>query len=158
MTFQLLKRVVSRLVAIPVLVMAGVGSFYVGGSLVDYLPPVQYRHAAAVSSTVPQGGTIDVEFDVSRNRLCEIVNVRRMLIDSEGEQHVIPTFTVGFPSTIGRDTYVRKITIPESAALGHAEYQVRIRYACNWWHRVSGLTINVYAPAIGFKITPKVSS
>jgi|GEM_PF-2649203 len=149
------RLLLNRWVGAPIVALAGVGAFYLGGTLVDSVPPVEYEHAEALAPEVAQGGTISVGFTVNRTRLCETLPVRRILTDADGIQHVVPTFTVGFPNTIGRDSYVRQITVPESAAVGHAEYQVRLRYACNWWQRVSGFVIEVNSPPIGFRILPR---
>ncbi len=36
----------------------------------DREPPIKYETATALATSVPQGGTIDVEFSVFRKRIC----------------------------------------------------------------------------------------
>ncbi len=136
-----------------ILALAFLGSFSIASQLFDREPPVRYERVRALSDTVPQGGTIEVEFSVFRLRLCE-GTARRWLTDSTGTRHSIPQFTVGPRPLAGLDTYRRTITIPEAAATGPASYQVEISYACNVVHRL-GWPIEVQSPPIGFLITPR---
>lgn len=123
-------------------------------AVIDRQPPVVYESARSKSESVPQGGTLEVEFTVFRHRVCP-VTAKRWLTDSHGERHAIPSYTVGPRVQLaGLDTYRRTITIPEAAALGHAEYQVDLLYACNLIHRL-GWPIEIQSPEIAFEITPR---
>jgi hypothetical protein len=121
-------------------------------SALDRQPPIIYDHVAALSDSVPQGGTIEVEFSVFRLRVCDAV-VKRWLIDARGEKHAIPSFTVGPRPLAGLDTYRRSITVPDAAALGQASYVVDLAYSCNLIHRL-GWPILVSSPPIRFNIRP----
>lgn len=122
-------------------------------SAIDREPPIIYERVGALSSSIPQGGTIQVQFSVFRLRLCE-VETRRWLIDSKGTKHSIPSFTVGPRLLAGLDTYTRSITIPEAASVGQATYQVDLSFYCNPIHRL-GWPIEIHSPPIRFEITPR---
>lgn len=143
----------SHWVGVPILLLASVGAFQTAMMIVDRESPIRYEDAVALSDSVPQGGTIWIEYEVVRDRLCDIT-VRRHLTDAAGEVHVVPTYTVGFPRDLGRERYERQITVPESAAVGPARYDVTLRYACNVIHHALGWPIEVHAPPITFLISP----
>lgn len=134
--------------------LAAFGSFNLAAMIVDDHPPIVYKLARAKAPTAVQGGTITVEFEVVRDRRCDMT-VRRILVDSVGARHTIPTYTVGFPNDLGRERYEREITIPASAAVGPATYQVTLRYACNVIQQAFGWPIEVEAPPIEFEITAR---
>lgn len=121
---------------------------------IDRTSPVTYESASATVASVPQGGSIEVQFTVFRHRICK-ADVRRWLTDSSGTRHSIPSFTVGPRVQLaGLDTYRRMITVPEAAALGPATYQVDLSYECNLIHRL-GWPIEVQSPSIHFEVTPR---
>lgn len=122
-------------------------------SIIDRQAPIVYEQVRALSDSVPQGGTIGVEFSVFRLRICD-AEAKRWLTDSAGVKHSIPSYTVGPRRLAGLDTYRRTITIPDATALGQASYQVDIDFYCNPLHRL-GWPINVVSPPIRFDVTPK---
>lgn len=144
-----------RILAGATLCLAFIGSFWIVSMLLDRDPPVKYDGARALASSVPQGGTLEVEFEVFRSRICAS-NTKRWLVDSMLEQHSIPQFTVGLRLLAGRETYRRTITIPQNAAVGPARYYVTLDYFCNVFHQM-GFPIRVTSPSINFDITPAVS-
>lgn len=131
--------------------LAAVGSYSLAKMIADRQPPIHYVDARALSPTAPQGGKLAVEFTVIRERHCDL-EVRRTLTDSEGVRHTIPSYTVGFPNTLGREQYQREITVPTWAAVGPATYDVRLAYYCNPLHFAFGWPIEVGAPPIDFEI------
>lgn len=86
---------------------------------------IQPRYRRASSGLVP--GTITVEFDVFRHRIC-LIEARRWLYDSEMNRHAIPSWTTGLELLAGREVYQRQVTIPDAAVPGPAQYQVVLRY------------------------------
>lgn len=131
---------------------AAIGVVYLGLAISDRRPPLVFEGARALSVSVPQGGTISVEYNVYRWRICTVF-ADRDVVDSDGTRHVISEFTRGLSPFVGRETFQRTITIPENAALGPARYEVRLRYYCNPVHRL-GFPILVRAPDVSFTITP----
>jgi hypothetical protein len=145
------RRAFWKLVAGLVLALAGLGSFNLALWVSDRDPPIRYSGVRALAPTVEQGGTIGVEFDVFRERICP-VTVRRWLYDSASTRHSIPSFTTGLELLAGREVYQRLITVPPGAATGHAQYQVVLDYACNPVHRLLNWPIIVHAPPVRFRI------
>lgn len=145
-------KLVTRAAGLAVIILAGIGSAAVAIMMTDRQPPIVYEQVQALADSVPQGGTIDVEFTVFRLRICD-ATARRFLTDAAGQRHAIPTFTVGPRMLAGRDTYRRSITIPDATAVGVASYQVTIEYTCNVFHRL-GWPIEVISPPIRFDVTP----
>ena len=139
-----------KAIAIVVLIFAVVGSFSFTSMVLDRTPPITYEGARALQASVRRGEAIDVEFKVFRTRICPIV-AKRWLIDAEGVKHSIPSYTVGLQLLAGRETYQRSITIPQSAALGHAWYEVSLSYYCNFLHKI-GWPITVTSPPIEFTV------
>lgn len=135
------------------LALAWVGAISLGGAVSDREPPIVYEKAQALTSSVPQGGTIEVEFQVFRQRICP-AEVKRWLLDSHGVKHAIPSFTVGLEFLVGRERYRRSFTVPEAAATGPASYYVVLEYRCNWLHRL-GWPIELVSPSVHFDITPR---
>ncbi len=134
------------------LALAFFGSYSLASLVLDRAPPITYEGARALQPEVGRGGTLDVEFQVFRTRICSAVT-RRWLVDSEGTRHAIPSYTVGVKLLAGRETYQRSITIPLAAALGPAWYEVSLDYYCNVFHRI-GWPINVTSPPVPFLIRP----
>lgn len=135
-----------------VLALAGMGSFWLATMILDRDAPIHYKGASALSDSVPQGGSIDVEYSVFRSRVCAATALR-YLTDAKGTKHAIPSWTVGLSPDPGPETYRRTITIPQVAAIGPASYVVTISYYCNIVHRL-GFPIVVATPPIAFGITP----
>jgi hypothetical protein len=88
-----------------VLLLATPGSVNLGLWIVDREPPIEYEATRALSASVPQGGTIDIEFSGFRKRICPLTT-KRWLYDAAGERH-IPQFTTGLKLLAGRETYRR---------------------------------------------------
>lgn len=142
-----------------VLVLIAAFAFYgavsLGTMVADRQPPIVYLKAVALSDTVPQGGSIEIEFEVNRSRICSS-NVKRWLVDAAQTRHSITSFTVGSNLKKGREVYQRTITIPENAAVGPAYYEVKLEFACNVIQRL-GWPLKLDAPHIKFEILPSVS-
>lgn len=134
-----------------VLLLAAIGSFNMALWVTDRDPPIPYLGARALTPVVAQGGTINVEFDVFRYRVCP-ANVRRWLYDSAMNRHAIPSWTTGLELLAGREVYKRSITIPDAAEPGTAQYQVVLDYECNPLARIMSIPIRVYSPPIRFEI------
>ncbi|MCO6391104.1 hypothetical protein GTW25_08690 [Aliihoeflea aestuarii] len=134
-----------------VLMLAAVGTFNMTVWMMDRDPPITYLGARALTPVVAQGGTIPVEFDVFRHRICPI-DVRRWLYDSGMNRHAIPSWTTGLELLAGREVYQRTITIPDAAASGPAQYQIVLDYECNPLARIMSIPIRVYSPPIRFEI------
>lgn len=145
-----MKRTLYGFAAGAIAAVVAVSSFNLGVMVVDREPPLTYQSAHAVTPEVRRGGTIDVEFNVIRNRICP-VNVKRWLYDAAGQRHSVPQYTVGADLTAGRETYRRSITIPTSVALGAARYEVVLEYTCNPLQKLIGPT-TVVSPPIEFVI------
>lgn len=143
-------RVMWRIVAGLVFGLAVVGSFNLALWVADREPPVEYEHAIALASQVPQGGAIEIEYSVFRKRICD-VTAKRWLTDAMGERHSIPQYTVGLQLLAGRETYRRAISIPSIAAPGPARYEVSLDYICNPLQQIIG-PIRVVSPPIRFEI------
>lgn len=143
----------SLLLKLLVVLLAGVGTIYLGITIADRMPPIDYLDAKAMAVSVPQGGTIDVHFDVYRYRICPSVKATRLLTDSAGDVHVISNYTTATQTRPGREAYDRTITIPEAAAVGNAVYNIKILFACNWVHNL-GWPVEVTSPPIFFRVTP----
>lgn len=150
------KRLAWQATGVCIGALAVVGSFSLARMIADREPPIVYYEARALDREVEQGGTITVEFTVERNRRCPI-DVRRILTDAEGERHTIPTVTVGPASPLGIDVYERRVTVPPKVATGPAEYDVRLRYACNPIQEALGWPIEVEAPTIYFDVVERPS-
>lgn len=135
--------------------LALIGTAVIGVEIGDRNPPITYEAARALEKSVPQGGSIDIEYQVYRWRICKAV-AKRLLIDSAGDVHNIAAYTVGLSPFTGKETYRRTITIPDEAEIGPALYHVTIDYYCNPFHRL-GFPITVDAPAISFDITKSLS-
>ena len=143
-------------IAIFVCILAFFGSFMLVSMAIDRDPPILYESAKAIELDAHRGGTLDIEFKVFRSRICAS-DTRRYLVDSAGERHAIPSYTVGVQLLAGRETYQRSITIPAAAALGPAFYEVTLAYRCNVFHRLF-YPITVTSPPITFNILPAVSA
>jgi hypothetical protein len=133
--------------------LAIVGALATGVAVGDRNPPITVEAAKALEESAPQGGTIDIEYQVYRWRICDFI-AHRYLVDSAGERHAIGAYTLGLSPFAGRETFKRTITIPKAAALGQASYQVTTDYYCNPFHRL-GFPITLDAPQIHFEITPE---
>lgn len=136
-----------------VLGLACVGAIYLGITVSDRSAPIDYLDARAMAVSVPQGGTIDIHFDVYRYRICEPVKATRLLTDSAGDVHVISNYTTATMTRPGREAYDRTITIPEAVAVGDAVYNIKILFACNWFQNI-GWPVEVTSPPIFFRVTP----
>jgi hypothetical protein len=77
------------------------------------------------------GGQTDIRFAVDRNRICEIINISRAIVDKDGLEHVVNGYTRTNGTRPGREVYDRTITIPETVPPGKAWYYIRLRYGCN---------------------------
>lgn len=77
------------------------------------------------------GGQTDIRFAVDRNRICEIINISRAIVDKDGLEHVVNGYTRTNGTGPGREVYDRTITIPETVPPGKAWYYIRLRYGCN---------------------------
>lgn len=141
-----------KMVGIVIFAFASLGAINLGIWVVDRDPPIIYEEAKALSPTVEQGGTLEIEFSVFRTRICPLVT-KRWLQDSANERHSIPQFTTGLRLLAGRETYRRTITVPTAAAPGPAEYSVTLDYICNPLQNFIG-PIRVMSPAIKFSILP----
>lgn len=148
-----MRTVLWRIVGLIGFLLAALGSIYLGSMVADRQSPIIYEGVRALSESVPQGGTIGVEFEVFRLRLCP-GEAHRWLIDAKGAKHAIPSFTVGPRPLPGYTTYRRTITIPDAAAVGQATYQVDLIYTCNFLH-VLGWPIVVTSPPVRFEVTPQ---
>ncbi|MBB3144956.1 hypothetical protein FHS21_001357 [Phyllobacterium trifolii] len=135
--------------------LAFYGAISLGIMVADRHPPISYVSAAAVGSEVPQGGSIEIEYEVVRSRICPSI-LKRWLVDSVGDRHAITNYTVGTGTRKGRETYRRSITIPDNAAVGRAHYEVSIEYTCNLVQRL-GWPVKLTSPPIYFDITPGVT-
>ena len=144
--------VIWRFIGGAILMLAGAGSYSIVSMALDGDPPIAYEDVRALTPSVEQGGTIDVQFTVFRQRVCPVV-VKRWLTDAAGERHSVPQYTVGLQQLAGRVTYRRSITIPTATALGAARYEVSLDYTCNPLQRLLG-PINVTSPPVRFAITP----
>lgn len=131
------------------------GAVSLGVMVADREPPISYQRAEALSASVPAGGSIDIEFEVSRERICPST-VKRWLVDAAGDRHSITNFTVGSNLKRGKEVYQRSITVPENAAVGPAYYEVKLEFACNIIQRL-GWPVKLDAPHIKFQILPSVS-
>jgi hypothetical protein len=142
-----------KVFGIVVTALAGIGAASLGLAIADREPPLLFDRAEALSDSVPQGGTIQLEFAVFRRRICDS-DAMRTLTDSAHVEHAIPSFTKGPRRLAGYDRYRRSITIPDAAATGLATYRVHVKYYCNPMHRL-GWPIEVVSPPIRFRITPR---
>lgn len=147
-----MRRWIWRGIGVVVFALAIVGSASLGIWVMDREPPIQYEEALALAPEVPQGGAIEIEFSVFRQRICPLTT-KRWLYDASGQRHSIPQFTTGLRLLAGRETYRRTITVPVAAALGPARYQVSLDYICNPLQRFIG-PITVVSPPIKFNIVP----
>lgn len=145
-------RTVLRIFATIIVLLAFTGTYWITSMVIDRTPPIIYESAKALQATVPQGGSLDIEYKVFRTRICPAV-AKRWLVDSVGERHSIPSYTVGLQFLAGRETYQRSITIPDAAAIGPAFYEVDLDYSCTLVNRL-GFPIHVVSPPITFIITP----
>lgn len=148
-------RVFIRTIGLSLAALSIVGAGALGFMINDRTPPISYEGAGAMSPSVPAGGTIEVEFKVYRDRICQAL-AKRYLLDASGTKFAIPSYTVGLSTFVGRETYRRKIEIPAAAAVGPAQYQVELEYYCNPIHRL-GWPIMVNTPVVNFEITPSAS-
>ncbi|QYA03896.1 hypothetical protein [Rhizobium sp. B21/90] len=139
-----MNQTLRRIFAGTTLALGFVGSYSIVSMAFDRQPPILYEEAKALSSSVPQGGSLDVEFKVFRTRICPVVAKRR-LIDSQGSKHSIPSYTVGMQMLAGRETYMRSIVIPNNASIGPALYEVDLDFICNAIHQM-GFPIRVVSP------------
>ncbi|MDA5627760.1 MULTISPECIES: hypothetical protein [Agrobacterium] len=147
-----MKRILWKVIGIGVFALAGVGSVNLGIWVADRDPPIIYEDAKALSPSVEQGGTIEIEFSVFRTRICPLI-AKRWLTDSAKERHNIPQFTTGLRLLAGRETYRRSITVPQAAAAGPAEYRVTLEYVCNPLQKFLG-PIVVTSPPVRFTVLP----
>ncbi|TCP87283.1 hypothetical protein C8J31_105145 [Rhizobium sp. PP-CC-2G-626] len=147
-----MKRILYGFAMGAIAAIVSVSSFNMAVMVVDREAPISYQGAHAVTPTVKRGGTIEVEYKVVRTRICPVV-AKRWLYDSAGQRHSVPQYTVGADLTAGRETYRRSITIPSSAALGPARYEVVLDYTCNPLQNLLGPT-TVVSPPVNFVIVP----
>ncbi|MCD7109692.1 hypothetical protein LRX75_11655 [Rhizobium sp. DKSPLA3] len=145
-----MKRILYGFAAGVIAAVTAVSSFNIAVMVVDREAPISYQDAHAVTPTVKRGGTIEVEYKVVRTRICPVV-AKRWLYDAAGQRHSVPQYTVGADLTAGRETYRRSITIPSSAALGPARYEVVLDYTCNPLQKLVGPT-TVVSPPVEFEI------
>lgn len=145
-----MKRFLWKVIGTGVFALAGLGSVNLGIWVVDREPPFIYEEAKALSPTVEQGGTIEIEFSVFRTRICPLI-AKRWLTDSAKERHSIPQFTTGLRLLAGRETYRRSITVPVAVAPGPAEYRVTLEYVCNPLQKFLGPII-VDSPPVKFDV------
>lgn len=143
-----------KIVAGLILVLAGIGSFNMALWVTDRAPPIRFESARAIAMFVRQGWSIEVEFEVFRERVCPI-DAKRWLYDSQWRRHSIPSFTTGMELLAGRETYRRSITIPDAATTGPLYYQVVLDYICNPLQRILSWPVRVYSPPIKFEIKGK---
>lgn len=143
-------RTIYRLIGALTILMAFFGSFMLASMILDREAPIRYEGVRALTTVVRPGGSIDVEFKVFRTRVCQAF-ARRWVVDSAGERHAIPSYTVGVKQLAGRETYRRSITVPDAASLGPAYYEVKIDFSCNVIHQL-GFPIRVTSPPIEFTI------
>ena len=141
-----------RLLGVIFFALAILGSFNLALWVSDREPPIEYEGVRALAQSVPQGGSIEVEFSVFRRRICPLV-ARRWLYDAAGDRHSVPQYTAGLRLLAGRETYRRAITIPTAATPGPARYEVTLDYICNPLQQLIG-PIQVTSPPIRFTITP----
>lgn len=151
-----MRRIAWRITGVAVYALGILGAVSLGTMIVDREHPIEYLRARALNLAVEQGGTIGLEFQVFRTRICPAVT-NRWLYDHVNTRHAIPQFTVGLERLAGKETYQRTITIPPAAAVGKAQYQVDTSYYCNPLQRVLGWPINVRSPPIQFLITPSLT-
>lgn len=144
-----------KVAAIVTCMLAAFGSYSLVYMLLDRSPPITYQRAEALAPSVPAGGSIEVEFEVNRDRICPST-VKRWLVDAAGTRHSITNFTVGSNLKRGKEVYQRSITVPENAAIGPAYYEVKLEFACNIIQRL-GWPLKLNAPFIKFEILPSVS-
>ncbi|CZT36235.1 hypothetical protein [Rhizobium sp. 9140] len=147
-----MKRTLYGFAAGALSVFVAVTSFNMAVMVVDREPPITYQGAHALADQVDQGGTIEVEYKVFRSRICPVA-AKRWLYDAAGQRHSVPQYTVGADVTAGRETYRRTITIPPSAAIGPAWYEVVLDYTCNPLQRLIGGP-QVTSPPVRFSIVP----
>jgi hypothetical protein len=143
----------SKMVRAFILIFAWIGSASLAVMVADRRPPTSYEGGQALSDRVEQGGTARVEFEVYRSRICPVV-VRRYMVDSASVRHAITNYTVGRTTNPGHEIYSRTFTVPDTAALGPAYYEVQLEYRCNivqqlWW------PIEITSPPIPLTIIPK---
>ncbi|MBD0416489.1 hypothetical protein [Oryzicola mucosus] len=148
-------RVLYKGLGVVFIALAWLGSVSLALLISDRVPPLTYEGARALQSSVPQGGAIDVEFEVYRTKICPST-VRRYLVDADDVQHAITNYTVGSNSKKGREVYQRTITVPQNAAVGPAIYFVRLEYICNLAQQL-GWPIKVESPPVPFRVTAAVS-
>lgn len=149
----MMKKTLILVTAAAVMALSLFGSASLALMVADREPPVRYERARPLAASVPQGGTIDIEFTVFRAKICD-ADVTRLLTDADNVRHSISGFTVGLQRFAGEATYRRAISIPDSAAVGPASYQASIQYSCNVLHRL-GWPIVVQSPVVRFDITPR---
>jgi hypothetical protein len=147
-----MKRTLWKVLGVFIFAFAGLGTVNLAIWIVDRDPPIIYEDARALSDTVVQGGTIEVEFSVFRTRICPLVT-KRWLYDAANDRHSIPQFTTGLRLLAGRETYRRLITIPPAAVPGPARYSVTLDYICNPLQNFFK-PIRVESPPIKFNILP----
>ena len=124
-------------------------------SVLDRDPPIYYVEASALQASVPAGGTISIRFDVDRKRVCQVQNIYRYITDKDGVNYGGLTYTAEAATRPGKEVYNRAITVPEAVPPGKASYFIRIRYECNFIHRLLGWPIVVESPKVDFMVTPK---
>lgn len=134
------------------MILGFIGGWAVFSEVTDRSPPIEYIGAQALEASAAQGGTIDIRFDVRRQRICPVVKASRILTDSAGEEHAISNYTLATNTRPGRESYDRTIQVPETAAIGPATYQITVTYACNVVHQL-GWPIVVYSPPVPFLVT-----
>lgn len=147
-----MKRILYGFIAGATAAIVAVSSFNMAVMVVDREPPITYQAARAIDTEAKPGGTIEVEYKVIRNRICPVL-AKRWIHDSVGQKHSVPQYTVGADLTAGRETYRRSITVPTSAALGPARYEVVLEYTCNPLQKLLGPT-TVVSPPVRFVIVP----
>lgn len=137
------------------MILAFVGGWTVTTEFLNRDAPIEFISATANSSAVPQGGTIDIHFEVNRYRICPVQKVQRVLLDASGQEHAISNYTLATNTKPGRESYDRTIEIPDAASLGPASYRITIYYTCNVVQNL-GWPIKVSSPPARFTIVPPV--
>ena len=147
-----MKRTLYGFAAGVIAAVVAVSSFNMAVMVVDREAPITYQSARAITTDAKRGGVVEVEYKVTRARLCPVL-AKRWIHDAAGQKHSVPQYTVGADLTAGRETYRRSFTIPMSAALGPARYEVVLEYTCNPLQKLLGPT-TVVSPPVRFVIVP----
>lgn len=125
----------------------------VATAVLDRAPPIEYTFGKALSEVAEQGGKIDVQFTVTRTRICRNT-VSRIITDSSDTSYPVSEYTFSPVTRPGQETYDRTITVPENVPPGRVYYQIRLYYYCNWFHSL-GYPITIFSPRVYFQVVPK---